>query len=136
MVVVANELRRKNSPSYITDELFNRAIRAGKNTIIESIRTPGEIFSLRKKGRFILFAVDAPPKVRYERIKHRNSETDKISFETFLMNEKREMESNDPFAQNIARCIGLADYTFINSGTIEQLNKEVEQVLGRIEFRV
>jgi len=129
MVVVANDLRRQHSPSYITDELYFMAIKAGKDAVIESIRTPGEVISLRKKGNFVLFAVDAPPEVRYERIRQRNSETDHISFETFLMNEKREMESDDPFTQNIARCIKQADFTFTNDGTIEELNEQVESVL-------
>jgi dephospho-CoA kinase len=129
MVVVANDLRRQHTPSYITDELFMQAVDTGEKCVIESIRTPGEIYSLRKKGRFILFAVDAPAEVRYQRIMTRNTETDNISFETFTMNEQREMQSCDPFEQNIAKCIELADYTFFNDGTIEQLNEKVEAVL-------
>ena len=135
MVVVANDLRRKHSPSYITDELFKLAQQSGEDSVIESIRTPGEVHSLREKGNFVLFAVDAPAEVRYERIRNRNSETDDISFETFMMNEKREMESTDPFSQNIAKCIELADYTFINDGTIEQLNRQVEEALESIGRR-
>jgi dephospho-CoA kinase len=134
MVLVANELRRANSPSYITDELFYRALKSGTDAVIESIRTPGEIHSLREKGRFILFAVDADPEVRYQRITSRQSETDNISFETFLMNEQREMESHDPFEQNITKCIELADYRFFNNGTIEQLNQQVEKVILSFEF--
>jgi dephospho-CoA kinase len=134
MVVVANDLRRANSPSYITDELFFRAIKTGKDAVIESIRTPGEVYSLREKGRFILFAVDADPEIRYQRIKSRQSETDNISFETFIMNENREMESLDPFAQNISKCIELSDYRFLNNGTIEELNRQVEQVILSFEF--
>lgn len=132
MVVVANDLRRQNSPSYITDELFFRALKTGRDAVIESIRTPGEVYSLREKGRFVLFAVDAPPEVRYERIRSRKSETDNISFETFIMNEQREMESHDPFAQNIGKCIELADFIFINDGTIEQLNRAVEEALRAV----
>ena len=133
MVTVANDLRKANSPSYITDELFFRALKTGKDAVIESIRTPGEIYSLREKGRFILFAVDADPEIRYERIKARQSETDNISYDTFLMNEKREMESHDPFVQNISKCIELADYRFTNNGTIEELNRQVEQAIASYE---
>jgi len=132
MVVVANDLRRRHSPSYITDQLYNRAVISGKEAVIESIRTPGEVHSLREKGSFVLFAVDAAPQIRYERIRKRNSETDDISYETFLMNEQREMKSEDPFAQNIAGCIVLADHTFTNNGTVEQLYDEVERALRGI----
>ncbi|HNX44980.1 MAG TPA: AAA family ATPase [Bacteroidales bacterium] len=132
MVVVANELRALHSPSWITDQLYEQALLAGKNSIIESIRTPGEVESLRSKGNFLLFAVDADPRLRYERIVKRNSETDHISFATFLEDEKREMASSDPNKQNIGKCIKLADYTFMNDHSIESLQAEVESVLQKL----
>jgi dephospho-CoA kinase len=132
MVVVANELRKLNSPSYITDQLYLQAVLSGKNAIIESIRTPGEIDSLRKKGNFYLFAVDADPKTRYERIKKRNSETDQIDFNTFIQNEQREMNSIDPNSQNLQKCREMADFVFWNDATVNELYAEVEEVLREI----
>ncbi len=93
-VAIANRLRAEHSPSYIVDMLYKKASEAGKNAIIESIRTPGEIISLRKNKNFTLFAVDALPELRYERITIRNSETDQISYDTFLANEAREMHNH------------------------------------------
>lgn len=133
MVLVANELREKNSPSYIVDQLFKLAEHKGTNAVIESIRTPGEIESLRKKGPFYLFAVDADPMVRYNRIKLRKSETDHIDFDTFLENEKREMSSDDPNKQNLRRCSELADYRFNNNGSIEDLVLMVDEAIKIIE---
>ena len=62
---VANDLRANNSPSYIAEQLYDLAYNNGKDAVIESIRTPGEIAALRSKGNFHLFAVDADRKVRY-----------------------------------------------------------------------
>ena len=135
MVVVANDLRAKHSPSYITDALYDQAVKEGKDAVIESIRTPGEVISLRKKANFFLFAVDADPKIRYERIKSRNSETDHIDFKTFIENENREMTSDDPNKQNLKKCIEMADFVIDNSGTIEELNKKVEEILDLIYNR-
>ncbi|MFA6369014.1 MAG: AAA family ATPase, partial [Candidatus Shapirobacteria bacterium] len=59
MVMVANDLRAKNSPSFVADELFKRALESRQNCVIESLRTLGEIESLKKKGKFVLLAVDA-----------------------------------------------------------------------------
>ena len=132
MVVVANDLRTRNSPSFVTDQLYERALKYAQNCVIESIRTPGEVESLRSKGRFYLFAVDADAQVRYERIFARNSETDEIDFETFLENEKREMDANDPSKQNLRRCIEMADFVFHNEGSIQSLNEQVEGVLEKI----
>ncbi|HLN52291.1 MAG TPA: AAA family ATPase [Lentimicrobium sp.] len=129
MVMVANRLRAENSPSFIVDELYNEAQKSGTNCIIESIRTPGEVLSLRNKGNFHLFAVDAQPELRYTRIAKRNSETDSIDYQTFLENEKREMDSIDPNNQNIRKCMQMADYCFENNGTVEELEAHVEEVI-------
>jgi len=133
MVLVANDLRKNNSPSYIIDRLYEKALALGQNGVIESIRTPGEVYSLRKKDGFYLIATDADPMIRYGRISLRQSETDNISYQTFLDNEQREMNSADPNAQNIARCMEMADYRFLNNGTIEQLNHQVEAILLKIK---
>jgi dephospho-CoA kinase len=129
MVIVANDLRRRNSPSFIIDCLYEKAVIAGKNSVIESIRTPGEIYSLKNKGKFIQLAIDADPAIRYSRISRRKSETDDIDYDTFLENERREMNSTDPNAQNLKKCMELADFKLWNNGTMEQLNLKVEEVL-------
>lgn len=130
-VVVANDLREKHGPSYITDELYKQAEAAGSNAIIESIRTPGEVESLRKNEHFLLFAVDADPKIRYERVVNRNSETDHVSYETFIENEQREMSSTDPAHQNVGRCMEMADFVFHNDGDFEDLYRQVEEILSK-----
>jgi len=132
MVMIANELRKQNSPSYITDQLYEQSLKQNKNAIIESIRTPGEADSLRTKGEFYLFAVDADPKTRYERIKLRNSETDHIDFDTFIANEQREMTATDPNKQNLKKCREMAHYIFLNDGSRDNLFQAVEQVINKI----
>ncbi|MDA3905901.1 MAG: AAA family ATPase [Bacteroidales bacterium] len=132
MTILANRLRAENSPSFITDELYKEALINGKTAIIESIRTPGEIESLRSKGKFFLFAVDADSKTRYKRIIERASETDNISYETFLANEAREMNSTDPNKQNLKKCISMADFVFDNNGNLAFLYQKVEQVISKI----
>ena len=133
MINVANKLREDNdSPSFIIDQLYKRAIENGKNCIIESIRTVGEIKSLKEKGSFYLIAVEADPKVRYKRILLRKSETDKITFNTFLENENREMQSNDPNKQNLSACIELADFVLNNNGSIQELMAQTDRVLKKL----
>ena len=133
LTAMGNELRATHTPSYITDQLFERAKAEGKNAVIESVRTPGEIASLRQKGEFYLFAVDANQRIRYERIHLRGSETDHVSFETFQANEEREMTATDPNKQNLGECIKQADFVFMNDGSIEELHSKVEKVLQQLE---
>ncbi|HOI86480.1 MAG TPA: AAA family ATPase [Lentimicrobium sp.] len=132
MVIVANDLRARHSSSYIVDCLFEEARLTGKNCVIESIRTPGEIESLRVKGSFYLFAVDADPFTRYTRISERKSETDRIDYETFIANEEREMTSEDPNHQNLRKCIEMADYVFTNDQSVADLETSVALVLDQI----
>lgn len=132
MVIVANDLRRRFSSGHIAEELYGEAKRKGGDSIIESIRAVGEVETLRNKGDFILIAVDADQRLRYDRIVSRQSVTDKISYEEFVANENREMVSDEPAKQSIARVMEMADFKIINNGTIEEVERDVEQILERI----
>lgn len=131
---VANDLRKNNSPSFIIDKLYEKAFESGENSVIESIRTEGEVISLRQKLNFVLFAVDANQKLRFDRIKIRASETDKIDHETFKANELEEMNSDNPNNQNLKKCIELADFVFDNNGSIEELHIELDKVLSKLKI--
>ena len=135
MTEVGNDLRAKNSPAYIAEQLYYKAKTSGKNSVIESLRTEGEIRSLQSKGNFYLFAIDADPKTRFERVQVRGSSTDKVDFKTFLANEKREMQSNDPNKQNLSKCRELADFVLNNDGSIAELNNQVEEIINEIESK-
>lgn len=132
MVKVANELREKYGPGFIVQELYHQAESLGKPAVIESIRTPWEVQMLREKWSFFLFAVDADPGLRYERITSRGSETDHIPYPVFISNEEREMQNDDPNKQNIKKCVELADYTFTNDGGMQDLYAQVDEVMKKI----
>ncbi|HMM11474.1 MAG TPA: AAA family ATPase [Bacteroidales bacterium] len=134
MTDLANELRELHGPAYIVDQLFEEASKAEGSAIIESIRTPGEISSLRSKGPFVLLAVDADPAIRFNRIRNRGSETDSVDYQTFIANEQREMHSTDPNHQNLAECIRQADYTLTNNGNTEELFDQIEHILLKINI--
>ena len=134
MVVVANDLRAKYSPSYIVEQLYEQAKLSKKNAIIESLRAVGEVETLKGKENFTFFAIDADPKIRYERVVLRGSETDKISYDEFISNEQREMENTDPTKQNVAKCMQLADHVFTNNWTLEDLHQQIETVITQFNI--
>lgn len=129
----ANDIRKIHDPGYIARSLLKEAKAKGSNAVIESIRTLGELEALKTDPDFILIAVDAEPHVRYERIQRRGSETDKISYEKFLADEAREMNSTDPTKQNIAAVMKHADYAFVNTQTPEELYTLVDKTLEKLE---
>ena len=130
MVLVANQLREINSPSYIIEKLMEKAKQEGGNSIIESVRTQGEAEKIKEGG--ILLAIDADLQIRYSRISGRQSETDRISFERFREDERREIFSTDPNKQNLSACIKMADFVLNNDGTLEDLHRQIEEVYRKI----
>jgi len=132
MIFVANELRKNFGPSYIVEKLYETAKSVDGNSVIESIRCPGEVTALKNKGDFVLFSVDADVETRYSRIVGRAGTTDRVSFDEFLNQEQREMNSNNPNEQNLQKCIDMADYKIKNDWTIDELNKKVEKVLNAV----
>lgn len=132
LTVVSNDLRSKNSPSFIVEQLHQRAQEVGQDCIIESIRTVGEVEALRKIGHFYLFAVTADLPVRYERILIRGDATDNVSLEQFIEQNKKEESSIDPHKQNISACVMLADFILDNNKEVSMLYKQIDKVFKNI----
>jgi dephospho-CoA kinase len=131
MTETANSLRSEHGADYVLRELYNRAKNSGQSAVIESIRTVGEVETLKKLGG-ILLAVDAEAPLRYERAVVRGSETDTVSYEKFVADEQREYESDDPLKQNLKKTIDTADYVLHNDGTMGELHVQIEDVLKKI----
>ena len=128
-VIVANDIRKSHSPSYIVECLYDRAVKSGHDAVIESIRNPGEAVWLKSQPNFKLISVDAPVETRYKRILSRNGSFDNVTFEQFVEHNRREMSSVDPSAQNIEACMAMADIKLINDGTLDELYAKVDEAL-------
>lgn len=118
MTMVANDLRQKYGSDYFAKTALSRAQKEGGSAVLESIRSVGEAQYLKSHGASI-WAVDADIEKRYERIAKRGSETDSISFERFIADEKRESANPDPTKQNLSAVIAMADIAIRNDGTME-----------------
>lgn len=134
---IGNSIRERFGPGFIVEAQYHKALLNQQDKIIiESIRTRGEVGTLRNIPNSFLIAVDAYPEVRYTRIKERNSALDNISFEKFVEDEKREWQSDDPGKQSLGDVIPEADYVITNNEGIEELNKQTEKILKDIEEKV
>ena len=132
MRLLANYLRAKEGPDYIVKQLYQEASLYSRS-VIESIRTPGEIVTLKELGNFLLIAVDADVEIRYDRVYARGSSTDKISFEEFQRQEALEQLSVNPWEQNISKCIQMADIAIHVNGGTEELFRELNTRLASKE---
>lgn len=127
---VANDLRAKYWPSYITDQLFLQAQQSGNDSIIESIRAIWEVESLKKNSDFILLWINADQKLRFERAIARKSASDFVTFEKFQEQERLESENSDPSKQNINACMNMADFIVNNNWNIKELHKQLDEIIG------
>ena len=128
---IANEIRTKFGPDYITRILFEKAKKEGKNAVIESVRNPKEAEFIKSRGG-CLFAVDADQKTRFKRIRSRGTSKDSVTFKEFKIQEEKESKTKDPNVQNLPKCILMSDYKFDNNGSIEDLYDQVEKVIQKI----
>lgn len=125
---IANEIREKFGPGYITKILFEKAKSQNKNVIIESIRNPKEAQFIKENGGKLI-AVTANQKSRFERIKLRQSEKDDVTYEEFQKQEQREMQNIDPNAQNLPKCIEMSDIIITNNENLEKLYEQIEKTI-------
>jgi dephospho-CoA kinase len=133
MRIIADQYRKNYSPEYIMEQLLAERMKDDVPAVIESQRAVGEIDYLRTHApHFYLFAADADPRLRYDRILVRQSSTDHVSFEKFLEDERMEMNNTEPWKMNLAACITKADFVFENNRTVPELYEQVEGVLAKI----
>ena len=89
----------------------------------ESIRCLAEVSLLRMR-RISLVAVDADPRIRYDRCMKRKSKKDFVTFEEFVEQEKAE-QSPDFHQLNIPAVIEKAGHVFLNNGTREEMERQI-----------
>lgn len=129
LIETGNELRERLGAGVLAHRILKK-VEPDVNAVIDSVRNPAEVETLRSAEHFRLVAVEADPETRYERIRHRNREGDPSSHDEFMDLEAREA-SGKPNAQNLTAVEQLADCTIQNTGTLEDLERAVDGLLLR-----
>ena len=132
---MGNEMRQKYGAHILAMLAVEYLSRIKKFVIIDGIRNPVEADYLRKKfgSDFKLIAVDAPQQVRFERMQKRPNRNDPKTWEEFVASDNREMGDNEPeYGLQLRKCISQADFVISNEGTVEELQKKIDEVIQRI----
>lgn len=132
MNIVGNDLRKTYHPAHIVESHHKSAQEHGKDAVIEALRAIGEAQFLKDRGVPII-AVDADRRLRYERAIKRGSEKDQVTFEEFCLHEDREFAQAAAHDMNVGAVMKMADYTVHNDGTLEDLHRQVDEVLEKIK---
>ena len=125
LIAMGNALRREHGPDILA-RLVLEKVRG--RTVIDSIRNPQEVATLKRQDGFVLVAVDAPPALRFDRVGRRGRNESAGSIEAFLAKESEEM-GTDADVQQIHLCLALADIAIMNDGTLDDLHRKIEEVL-------
>ncbi len=134
-----NKLREERG----LDVLAKRAIekiktQEYKKAIVDGIRNPAEIDSLEKNLKhFFLVAVDAPIKIRFERMVARSRESDPIRLEDFLKVDKKDKGIGEKISgQGVGKCMARAKFVLMNDGSLEAVEKKIERLYADISLKI
>ena len=133
LIKIGNELREKFGAGVLGEKLLE-VIHTNREelSIADSIRNPAEIEALKKDDEFILIAVDAPIKMRYERVQKRKRAGDEVSFEKFKEQEMQQLKGSEK-QQQLIKCMEMSDFTIINEGNLDELQDKVEETLAKVK---
>lgn len=105
------------------------------NVVVDGLYSWSEYKTLKEKygGSMYVLAVYAPPELRYERLKKRKIKNDYC--QRFRAITKKEAKARDyAEIENIEKSgpIVMADFTIVNTQTVNKLRKAVEEFLSQI----
>ena len=138
LIKLGTEMREKFGNGILAVKI-NKKIRhlkeqGKKDFVVDSIRNPGEIEELRKNKDFLLVAVHADAKIRFQRLLKRGRIGDAQTFEEFLEHERKE-NNNEGAGQQLDKCIEMADKVINSNGTIEEANKDIDSYIDSLKSK-
>lgn len=128
LIETGNSLRTSGGAGVLAEKVLEK-FDPEKNYIVDSIRNPAEVVSLRRRKDFALVKVVAEAKLRFERMKARKRENDPVTYDEFMRIEKLEEESTDPNRQQLNQTIALANVELPNDTTLTDLAERVRVLL-------
>ena len=128
LMALGNSLREKGGPGVLAEKIFSK-FDPEKYYVIDSIRHPAEVQVLKRRNDFFLLEVQAPQKLRFERIRQRNREKDSKTFEEFQALEKKEAKSDVSSDQQLEAAISMVDTVLNNAGPLKEFHERLKNIL-------
>jgi dephospho-CoA kinase len=132
LIRVGVELRTAGGPGALARRILSRL--SGR-AVVDSIRNPGEVATLRTLPRFLLLGVDAPQPLRFERSVRRGRVGDGATLEEFARKEAVENSTTEA-GQQLVATLALSDLVVHNDGTLEELHRRVRAALESAGVRL
>lgn len=136
---LGNELRKKEGADFLAKRvLYKIKNQQYTKAIIDSIRNPAEIDVFKKSLKnFSLVSVDAPDKIRFERILLRDRESDPKTFQGFLKMDQRDKGKGEPKdGQQVGECMKKAKFVLINDSDLESAKKKIGKLYQDLQNKI
>ena len=132
---LGNQLRQAHGPTILADLALSKIENQQyTKAIVDGIRNPAEVNSLKKIKDFFFVCVDAPQEIRFERMKERDRESDPLVWEEFLKIDARDKgEGELETGQGVEKCMVLADFEITNHGTLEEVQEKINNLYKKIK---
>ncbi len=128
-----DKLRERHGTNYLAKKTLEEIKKMGvKKAVVDGVRNLGEFNFFASESNFYLISVDAPPRVRYERLKVRKSEADPKNWDGFISMEKRDLGEDVPYGQQTKKVMERADLRIINT-ELEKLPKKIDEILEALQ---
>jgi dephospho-CoA kinase len=130
LIQTGNELKAEHGPTYLATESYKKAQKTSGNVVFDSIRNTEEANYLKSLGVHLI-GIDAPLKIRYDRIHARAHDTDHVDFDTFKQQDELENSGNSS-GQNINAAFKLCKSVINNHSDLENLHTQINTLLKEI----
>ncbi|MBI5733715.1 MAG: AAA family ATPase [Candidatus Kerfeldbacteria bacterium] len=124
LVELGTKIAQEKGADFIIKVLLERI---NHKAIITGLRQLPQIEYLRKNTKLILIAIEAEPRIRFNRATARNKPDEAKTIEEFINNEQS--ENSGQHIQRLFDCMKLADYTIENNADLESLFKKIDYLL-------
>ncbi len=133
-MIARGRLLRERLGAGILAERVLATLPADRNHVIDSIRHPAEVETLRRLGDFVLVWIETSAKIRYRRLRCRGRVGEEISFERFEELQEQELRNDDSGGQQLLAVREMADEVVENNGELGELHAQLQRILERHLF--
>lgn len=127
-----HELRERYGEDYLVNkaitEIKTKDHMSMKNVVVDGLRTTIDVELAKKELGAKIIMVDAKPFVRFMRAKKRARKGDSTTYEQFL-----HQEAIESATFNFHKTFKLADYKMDNSGSLKDMEKNVDKVMRSLK---
>lgn len=124
LAMIGDEFCKKFGDHFLAAEILKNN---SGDLIVSGPRQLGQIDYYKENSRLILIAITAPDELRFERVRMRGGTKEAENLQEFIESERKNDLSGR--ANKTDECIKLADYQVENTGTINDLDRKLDEIL-------